>query len=64
MNGLESDIAVLNIAATPLTLGAKIAALPLPSASMYKQKGFTMDSKPITINGFGQTGKFSVILKH
>jgi hypothetical protein len=55
MNGLENDIAVFNLT-SPLTLGPKIKVLGLPSASMYKAKGFTMDSKPITIYGFGHAG--------
>lgn len=55
MNGLEHDIAVFNLT-SPLTLGPKIKVLSLPPASMYKAKGFTMDSQPITIHGYGYAG--------
>jgi hypothetical protein len=61
MNGLEHDIAVFNLS-SPLAFGAKIKALGLPPASMYKAKGFTMDSKPITIYGYGHAGKFQNLL--
>jgi hypothetical protein len=59
MNGLESDVAVFNLS-SPLTLGGKIQALSLPPASMYKKKGFTMDSQPITLYGFGHAGYYPI----
>lgn len=60
MNGLEHDVAVFNLT-TPLTFGSKIQPLGLPPASMYKAKGFTMDSQPITLHGFGHAGSYSQI---
>jgi len=58
MNGAEYDIAVFNLS-TPLTFGKNLQAIGLPPSSFFKDKEnkFPLNSRLVTIHGFGHAGK-------